>query len=115
MLAIRLPDNRDHLLFAGPAFPHGSLQIGSTSLSTIDGPKILGQVRAVDFGASDVPLNSNEPARLGLSQFPLVIGGVVPVFNVDGVKPGELKFSGTLLRTSSSASSAGGMIPPSRP
>jgi len=52
---------------------------------------------AVDFGASDVPLKSDELARLGLSQFPLVIGGVVPVVNIDGVKPGELKFSGTLL------------------
>jgi phosphate transport system substrate-binding protein len=51
----------------------------------------------VDFGASDMPINSNELAKLGLCQFPLVIGGVVPVINVDGVKPGQMRFTGPLL------------------
>ncbi len=51
----------------------------------------------VDFGASDMPLKSDELARLGLGQFPLVIGGVVPVINIDGVKSGQLKFTGPLL------------------
>jgi phosphate transport system substrate-binding protein len=51
----------------------------------------------VDFAASDAPLKPAELQKLGLLQFPLVIGGIVPVINVDGVKPGELKFTGSLL------------------
>ncbi len=53
--------------------------------------------KTVDFGASDAPL---EPAQLekdGLVQFPMVMGGVVPVFNLDGIKPGGLQLSGALL------------------
>ncbi len=52
---------------------------------------------AVDFGASDMPLRSEELAKFDLGQFPLVIGGVVPVVDIDGVKPGQLKFTGRLL------------------
>jgi len=51
----------------------------------------------VDFGVSDTPLTPNELAKYGLLQFPLVIGGVVPVVNIDGVKPGDLHFSGQVL------------------
>ena len=51
----------------------------------------------VDFAASDAPLKPTELQRFGLLQFPLVIGGIVPVINVDGVKAGELKFTGSLL------------------
>jgi phosphate transport system substrate-binding protein len=51
----------------------------------------------VDFGASDMPLKSDQLAQLGLGQFPLVIGGVVPVVNIDGVKPGQIRFTGALL------------------
>lgn len=59
----------------------------------------IAQIKAktVDFGASDMPLKPDELKDLGMGQFPLVIGGVVPVVNIDGVKPGEMKFSGTLL------------------
>ena len=52
---------------------------------------------AVDFGASDMPLKPDELDRLGMLQFPLVIGGVVPVVHVDGIKPGEIRFTGRLL------------------
>lgn len=52
---------------------------------------------AVDFGASDMPLKPEELDRLGMVQFPLVIGGVVPVIHVDGIKPGEIRFTGRLL------------------
>jgi phosphate transport system substrate-binding protein len=55
------------------------------------------QAGAVDFGASDVPLRSPELQRLGLVQFPIVIGGVVAVVNLDGVGPGQIKFTGHLL------------------
>jgi phosphate transport system substrate-binding protein len=52
---------------------------------------------SVDFGASDVPLNSAELAKLGLGQFPIVIGGVAIVVNLSGVAPGDIKFTGPLL------------------
>jgi phosphate transport system substrate-binding protein len=52
---------------------------------------------SVDFGASDMPLKPEELDHFGLGQFPLVIGGVVPVVNVEGVKPGQMRFSGPLL------------------
>ena len=55
------------------------------------------KAKAVDFGASDMPLKSDELARLGIGQFPLVIGGVVPVVNIDGIQPGAMKFTGPLL------------------
>ena len=51
----------------------------------------------VDFGASDAPLKPAEIQKLGLGQFPLVIGGIVPVVNIEGIKPGDLKFTGSLL------------------
>jgi phosphate transport system substrate-binding protein len=52
---------------------------------------------AVDFGASDMPLKPEELDKLGMAQFPLVIGGVVPVVHVEGIKPGEIRFTGRLL------------------
>ena len=59
----------------------------------------IAQIKAgtVDFGASDKPLTPDELKAAGLAQFPLVIGGVVPVVNVSGVKPGELKLDGPVL------------------
>jgi phosphate transport system substrate-binding protein len=55
------------------------------------------KAKTVDFGASDMPLKAEELAESGLVQFPAIVGGVVPVINVDGVKPGELKLSGEVL------------------
>ncbi|MET4517496.1 phosphate ABC transporter substrate-binding protein PstS [Bradyrhizobium sp. I1.7.5] len=52
---------------------------------------------AVDFGASDMPFDPKELERLGMMQFPIVIGGVVPVVNIDGVKPGQIRFTGQML------------------
>jgi phosphate transport system substrate-binding protein len=51
----------------------------------------------VDFGASDVPLSSPELEKLGLIQFPLIVGGAVAVVNIDGVGPGQISFTGPLL------------------
>ena len=53
----------------------------------------IAQIKAgtVDFGSSDAPLKPEELAKYGLAQFPSVIGGVVPVLNVAGLKPGQLK------------------------
>jgi phosphate transport system substrate-binding protein len=55
------------------------------------------QARTVDFGATDAPMNPNELALAGLAQFPAVIGGVVPVINLAGVAPGQLKLDGKVL------------------
>src|SRR5215475_12468524 len=52
---------------------------------------------AVDFGATDRPLDPKELQQLGMMQFPIVIGGVVPVVNIAGVKPGEINFTGQVL------------------
>jgi phosphate transport system substrate-binding protein len=51
----------------------------------------------IDFGASDMPLRPEALEVLGLTQFPIVIGGVVPVVNIDGIAPGALRFSGQVL------------------
>ena len=51
----------------------------------------------VDFGASDMPLKPEELAASGLQQFPTVIGGVVPVINLQGVAPGKMKLTGQVL------------------
>jgi phosphate transport system substrate-binding protein len=52
---------------------------------------------AVDFGASDMPLKSEELRRLGVVQFPIVIGGIVAVVNVDGIGPGDIQITGPVL------------------
>ncbi|MEN9366422.1 MAG: phosphate transporter substrate-binding protein PstS [Pseudomonadota bacterium] len=53
--------------------------------------------KTVDFGASDMPLKDAELAADGLMQFPTVIGGVVPVVNIKGIQPGQIKLTGQLL------------------
>ena len=59
----------------------------------------IAQIKAktVDFGASDAPLEQKELTESGLVQFPMVVGGVVAVVNVKGVKPGEMKLSREVL------------------
>ncbi len=53
--------------------------------------------KTVDFGATDDPMSGEQLDKLGLLQFPAVIGGTVAVVNVEGVKPGQLKLTGPLL------------------
>ncbi|WP_205651054.1 phosphate ABC transporter substrate-binding protein PstS [Tsuneonella mangrovi] len=59
----------------------------------------IAQIKAgtVDFGATDKPLDPSELSAAGLAQFPLVIGGIVPVVNVPGLKPGQLHLTGPVL------------------
>src|SRR5690348_8157539 len=59
----------------------------------------IAQIKAgtVDFGATDKPLASEELAGAGLAQFPVVIGGIVPVINIPGAHPGQVKMSGPVL------------------
>ena len=53
--------------------------------------------KTVDFGATDAPLPGDDLAKSGLVQFPAVLGGVVPIINLDGFKPGELQVTGAVL------------------
>ena len=55
------------------------------------------EAKTVDFGASDAPLKDDDLAKKGLMQFPTVIGGVVPVVNIKGIAPGQLKLNGQVL------------------
>src|SRR5215203_7026911 len=53
--------------------------------------------KTVTFGASDMPLKAEQLEKDGLVQFPTVLGGVVPVINVEGVKPGDVVLDGAVL------------------
>jgi phosphate transport system substrate-binding protein len=53
--------------------------------------------RKIDFGTSDAPVKANELEATGMIQFPLVIGGVVPVVNIRAVGPGQLRLTGPVL------------------
>jgi phosphate transport system substrate-binding protein len=55
------------------------------------------EAKTVTFGASDMPLTDEKLAALGLFQFPTVIGGVVPVINLKGIEPGQMKLSGPVI------------------
>jgi phosphate transport system substrate-binding protein len=55
------------------------------------------KAKTVDFGASDMPLPADELNQAGLFQFPAIMGGVVTVVNLDGVAPGQLKLTGTVV------------------
>ncbi len=51
------------------------------------------KARTVDFGASDAPLKAAELDKFGLMQFPMIMGGVVPVVHIKGIKAGQLKLT----------------------
>lgn len=53
--------------------------------------------KTVTFGASDAPLKGEELDKIGLAQFPAVMGAIVPVVNLEGIKPGELTIDGPTL------------------
>jgi phosphate transport system substrate-binding protein len=53
--------------------------------------------KTVDFGASDMPLTDADLAKDGMIQFPTVIGGVVPVVNIAGIAPGQMRLNGQVL------------------
>jgi len=73
-----------------------SVRINYQSVGSGAGIKQI-KAKTVDFGASDMPLKDDELAKEGLVQFPTVIGGVVPVVNVKGIQPGQLKMTGEVL------------------
>ncbi len=59
----------------------------------------IAQIKAgtVDFGATDAPMSTDDLQKGGLGQFPTIIGGIVPVVNVEGIEPGKLKLDGPVL------------------
>ncbi len=94
---------------AGASFPYPIYAQWAYKYNQTTGVKInyqsigsgggIAQIKAktVDFGASDEPLKPEALAQDGLVQWPMVIGGVVPVVNVPGIGPGALKLSGEVL------------------
>lgn len=71
-------------------------QVNYNSIGSSGGVKQI-KAKTVDFGASDTPLTPEELNEAGLIQFPTVIGGVVPVVNIEGIEPGKLVLSGEVL------------------
>ncbi len=94
---------------AGATFPYPVYSKWANEFKQVSGVQInyqpigsgggVQQIKAktVDFGASDAPLKAEELDKAGLMQFPMVIGGVVLVVNVEGVKPGELRLTPEIL------------------
>ena len=55
------------------------------------------KAKTVTFGATDAPMSGDDLQKEGMVQFPAIIGGTVPVLNLDGFKPGELRVTGPVL------------------
>ncbi len=103
------PAGAQSITGAGSTFVYPVLSKWSEAYNKLKGVQVnyqsigsgggIAQIKAatVDFGASDAPLPPDQLAAAGLTQFPLVIGGVVPVVNVEGIAAGQLRFSGELL------------------
>jgi phosphate transport system substrate-binding protein len=94
---------------AGSTFVYPVLSAWSADYSKSNGVAVnyqsigsgggIAQIKAgtVDFGATDKPLDPKELADAGLAQFPIVIGGIVPVTNISGIAAGHLKLTGPIL------------------
>jgi phosphate transport system substrate-binding protein len=94
---------------AGATFPYPIYAKWADAYKTVSGTGLnyqsigsgggIKQIKAktVTFGASDMPLKPEELKASGLVQFPMIIGGVVPVVNVKGVGPGQLTLDGATL------------------
>lgn len=94
---------------AGASFPYPVYSKWSSNYNKATGVKInyqsigssggIAQIKAktVTFGASDKPLSPKKLSKAGLAQFPMVVGGIVPVVNVKGVGAGQMRFNGELL------------------
>ncbi len=51
----------------------------------------------IDFGASDAPMSAEDLTKFGLGQFPVVVGGIVPIVNIKGIEAGQIKLDGETL------------------
>ncbi|MBN2038078.1 MAG: phosphate ABC transporter substrate-binding protein PstS [Chitinispirillaceae bacterium] len=94
---------------AGATFPYPVYAKWAEAYKTLNGTKLNYQsigsgggikqitAKTVDFGASDKPLTQDKLKAEGLLQWPMIMGGVVPVINVKGIGPGNMKLTGTVL------------------
>jgi phosphate transport system substrate-binding protein len=104
-----LPALAQDVTGAGASFPAPLYAKWADAYNKATGAKInyqsvgssagLRQIRGktVDFGASDAPISDADAAKDGLLQFPTVIGGIVPVLNIKGISPGQVKLTGAVL------------------
>ncbi|WP_168795988.1 phosphate ABC transporter substrate-binding protein PstS [Paraburkholderia aromaticivorans] len=94
---------------AGSTFVYPILSKWSSDYNQASGTKVnyqsigsgggIAQIKAatVDFGATDMPMSIEDLKAKEMGQFPSVIGGVVPVVNIEGVTPGKIRFTGPVL------------------
>jgi phosphate transport system substrate-binding protein len=99
----------DTIVGAGASFPYPLYSKWGAEYAATGGAKLNYQsigsgggisavtAKTVDFGASDAPLKEADLTTAGLVQFPMCVGGVVPVINVQGIADGQLKLTGDLL------------------
>ena len=109
LAAAILPAAADDISGAGATFPYPiyakwadaykketGIGLNYQSIGSGGGIKQI-QNKTVTFGASDMPLQPAELNKWGMVQFPTVIGGDIPVVNLEGIKSGELKLDGDTL------------------
>jgi phosphate transport system substrate-binding protein len=108
-LLLTSPAHAIEITGAGSTFVYPILSKWSASYYAKNGSKVnyqsigsgggIAQIKAgtVTFGASDKPMSPEELQAGGLAQFPIVIGGVVPVVNLESAKAGDMKFTGPVL------------------
>jgi len=94
---------------AGASFPYPVYSQWAYKYNQLTGAQInyqsigsgggIAQIKAktVQFGASDAPMKADELDKFGLIQFPMIIGGVVPVINVTGIKAGQIRLNAQVL------------------
>ena len=109
LAAMILPATATEISGAGATFPYPiyakwadtykkdtGIELNYQSIGSGGGIKQI-EAKTVTFGASDAPLKGVELDKFGLVRFPMVMGGIVPVVNIEGVKPGELVLDGPTL------------------
>jgi phosphate transport system substrate-binding protein len=108
-LGATLPAHAAEISGAGATFPYpiyakwaeayrekAGISMNYQSIGSGGGIKQI-TAKTVDFGASDMPLTPDKLEKSGLVQWPMIMGGVVPVVKLEGIKPGELSLDGTTL------------------
>jgi phosphate transport system substrate-binding protein len=108
-LVVALPAAAQQITGAGSTFVYPVLSSWSDAYSKLKNIQVnyqsigsgggIAQIKAgtVDFGATDAPLTSADLKAAGLAQFPSVIGGIVPVVNIEGVEAGQLHLTGEVM------------------
>ena len=82
--------------WASDYFKATGVKVNYQSIGSSGGIKQIDS-KTVDFGATDAPLRDDELQKKGQIQFPTLVGGVVPIVNLKGIAPGELRLSGQVL------------------